>query len=117
MHNNGQLNVKMVLLSGIIYILNSELVLSRSKFRHSTELTLRNKAPTQQLFTCLHRRTKSGAESLLTKGNESNVIEMSSKSFFQEDDAAQANKFAQKAKDSPFMLIGKSRSQRVNANV
>lgn len=42
---------------------------------------------------------------------------MSSKSFFEEDDAAQANKFATKAKDSPFMLIGKSRLQRVNANV
>lgn len=42
---------------------------------------------------------------------------MSSKSFFEEDDAAQANKFAKKAKDSPFMLIGKSRSQRVNAKV
>lgn len=32
---------------------------------------------------------------------------MSSKSFFEEDDAAQANKFSKKAKESPFMLIGK----------
>lgn len=72
------------------------------------ELILWNEAPTQQLFTCLHRRTQSGTESLLTEGNESNVIKMSSKSFFEEDDAAQANKFSKKAKESPFMLIGKS---------
>ncbi|KAM8705682.1 hypothetical protein ACLKA7_010049 [Drosophila subpalustris] len=31
---------------------------------------------------------------------------MSSKSFFAEDDAEQANKLAKKAKESPFMLIG-----------
>jgi len=34
---------------------------------------------------------------------------MSSKSFFADDDADQANKLAKKAKESPFMLIGKSR--------
>lgn len=34
---------------------------------------------------------------------------MSSKSIFEtEDDVAQANKFVNKAKESPFMLIGKS---------
>lgn len=34
---------------------------------------------------------------------------MSSKSIFEtEEDVAQANKFVNKAKDSPFMLVGKS---------